>query len=546
MATDIVDLCSDTEEEPSVPPRSTNVRSRQGDDGVIELLSDSEEEQVPIIRSVTLESEDQARSPSIIDTQPSGTVFDHFSVAHQRTFVRNPYKQKPAQLPKKEPFLTPANKSLVTTEPDPVASAPLSVVSTVTSTVYQQCSEVSIVEATQSVLTETTTIVTSDEDAECMIVGQKGDNALADFPHSREDCVVHPMIAAKNAETYCDNCFCYVCDVNVKECNHWKVHCKARFRDHFWKLERSRKRNMGDAYDTTTSNKPRTIKRRNLPPATDGTWFSAHRPSTTVPPPVTPTFANQTASTPGLATPPPPNTDNSVIIPLAVSPWLNTVTKLIGVQLTAEERNLYNTARESRKSSYDPSIFRAGALPSYLEIHVTGPLSIYELTKDWLLPQLEKSSKIQALVAELVAIRKKDPYIHAIVFCEDKRWRLAISQALQKENFRTDDDLKKNYKLGGSGYVWIRSTLKNEYYPTFSVAFFMEQYVNMASESTALGRIKRPTGHQMDIKKMVLRGTAEENVVNFQNALITGESKMTKNFAEVDKAGVAIILQGLA
>jgi hypothetical protein len=32
-------------------------------------------------------------------------------------------------------------------------------------------------------------------DEDCVIVGQKGHNALADYPHSREDCVVHSIDA---------------------------------------------------------------------------------------------------------------------------------------------------------------------------------------------------------------------------------------------------------------------------------------------------------------------------------------------------------------
>ena len=47
-----------------------------------------------------------------------------------------------------------------------------------------------------------------DEDDELEIVGTKGQNALVDFPHSRENCLQHPFGGEK--KLHCSNCFCYV------------------------------------------------------------------------------------------------------------------------------------------------------------------------------------------------------------------------------------------------------------------------------------------------------------------------------------------------
>ena len=48
-----------------------------------------------------------------------------------------------------------------------------------------------------------------DEDDELEIVATKGQNALADFPHSRENCVKHPFPTG-DKKLHCANCFCYV------------------------------------------------------------------------------------------------------------------------------------------------------------------------------------------------------------------------------------------------------------------------------------------------------------------------------------------------
>jgi len=50
------------------------------------------------------------------------------------------------------------------------------------------------------------------------------------LPHMRPHCTEHPFQsgehAASNSQT-CDLCYCYVCDVPVKDCKHWTLHCNA-------------------------------------------------------------------------------------------------------------------------------------------------------------------------------------------------------------------------------------------------------------------------------------------------------------------------------
>ena len=62
------------------------------------------------------------------------------------------------------------------------------------------------------------------------------------FPHSRHDCLLHP-VQGKNKtfkmKNFCNNCFCFVCDVKVGECTHWKDHCVA-VNNNYWQGERKR------------------------------------------------------------------------------------------------------------------------------------------------------------------------------------------------------------------------------------------------------------------------------------------------------------------
>jgi hypothetical protein len=82
---------------------------------------------------------------------------------------------------------------------------------------------------TQSMAATATTVTTSNasESDDLEILGATGPNALSDFPHSRQDCVTHPMARA-TAVLFCKNCYCFVCDVKAPECHLWSNHCHAK------------------------------------------------------------------------------------------------------------------------------------------------------------------------------------------------------------------------------------------------------------------------------------------------------------------------------
>ena len=72
-----------------------------------------------------------------------------------------------------------------------------------------------------------------EEDA-VEIVGSNGSNALADFPHPRHACVVHPFPEPGSedrrtrARVHCDKCFCFLCDSEADKCVAWDEHSIAQ------------------------------------------------------------------------------------------------------------------------------------------------------------------------------------------------------------------------------------------------------------------------------------------------------------------------------
>jgi hypothetical protein len=73
----------------------------------------------------------------------------------------------------------------------------------------------------------TATTSNASESVDLEILGATGPNALSDFPHSRQDCVTHPLARA-TAVLFCKNCYCFVCDVKASECHLWSNHCQAK------------------------------------------------------------------------------------------------------------------------------------------------------------------------------------------------------------------------------------------------------------------------------------------------------------------------------
>lgn len=99
-----------------------------------------------------------------------------------------------------------------------------------------------------------------EEDGECLLVGSKGTNALTDFPHSRENCVLAPIATGKSKsnEKHCANCYCYVCDIPATDCKTWRQHCHARHKISKWQKLREQLRNSNEDGPTTppTTNVP--------------------------------------------------------------------------------------------------------------------------------------------------------------------------------------------------------------------------------------------------------------------------------------------------
>jgi len=85
----------------------------------------------------------------------------------------------------------------------------------------------------------------SANDEEFEIVATKGQNALADFPHSRANCVTHPFASGGDKKAHCDNCYCYVCDMPAADCKVWDSHCEANHEDRRWREERERFKRLG-------------------------------------------------------------------------------------------------------------------------------------------------------------------------------------------------------------------------------------------------------------------------------------------------------------
>ena len=77
---------------------------------------------------------------------------------------------------------------------------------------------------------------------ELMCVGHTGFHSLIDWPHSREDCGVHPFGETPHSRS-CLQCWCMVCDVLASDCTLWFQHCEAIYSDPHWRACRDRAKN---------------------------------------------------------------------------------------------------------------------------------------------------------------------------------------------------------------------------------------------------------------------------------------------------------------
>ncbi|XP_073315138.1 uncharacterized protein [Primulina huaijiensis] len=72
------------------------------------------------------------------------------------------------------------------------------------------------------------------DDADILVVSQKGQVACRDYPHPRHACAKYPFRNTPHNK-YCKMCYCHVCD-SAAPCKMWdgsSGHCHA-FDDYFW------------------------------------------------------------------------------------------------------------------------------------------------------------------------------------------------------------------------------------------------------------------------------------------------------------------------
>ncbi|XP_074268445.1 uncharacterized protein LOC141591856 isoform X1 [Silene latifolia] len=83
-----------------------------------------------------------------------------------------------------------------------------------------------------------------DDSDEVVVVGEKGQVACRDFPHSRHLCANFPFSSTSH-ESRCELCHCYVCD-SLAPCAHWGSgasttdHCHATDKAVYWQTERKK------------------------------------------------------------------------------------------------------------------------------------------------------------------------------------------------------------------------------------------------------------------------------------------------------------------
>lgn len=75
-------------------------------------------------------------------------------------------------------------------------------------------------------------------DDDCTIVHCTGDHPFKDFPHHRENCLVHRKVNKQ----FCQNCFCMVCDVPASECLNWHDHYLATNTSDYWTNKREERK----------------------------------------------------------------------------------------------------------------------------------------------------------------------------------------------------------------------------------------------------------------------------------------------------------------
>uniref|UniRef100_A0A1D1YBD9 1-phosphatidylinositol 4,5-bisphosphate phosphodiesterase eta-2 n=2 Tax=Anthurium amnicola TaxID=1678845 RepID=A0A1D1YBD9_9ARAE len=88
-----------------------------------------------------------------------------------------------------------------------------------------------------------------------LIVGERGQLACRDYPHSRHLCVTFPFSATSH-EKFCKLCHCYVCDIPAP-CIYWGSgsssddHCHSSDKEEKWRLKREALKQANNETDNT-------------------------------------------------------------------------------------------------------------------------------------------------------------------------------------------------------------------------------------------------------------------------------------------------------
>ncbi|KAK4769391.1 hypothetical protein SAY86_027541 [Trapa natans] len=100
-----------------------------------------------------------------------------------------------------------------------------------------------------------------------LIVGESGQVACRDYPHSRHLCYKFPFSTVPHEE-HCSLCHCYVCDLPAP-CTFWGTgvlntdHCHATDREEHWRIRR--KQSRGEKISLTCSKNPQNSSNLAVP-----------------------------------------------------------------------------------------------------------------------------------------------------------------------------------------------------------------------------------------------------------------------------------------
>lgn len=242
------------------PPLSPAKSIRMDENGVILLLSDSEEEgsrvvarkknQIngakPVASRATTASQPSASQPSKLryffpTTSSKKRAAPSSTGAHTYAGSLPSSAKRAASTASNDPLdRKPAAKLKIESENTPNQNQ---------ENRSNQEDEVELVCNSARILRDDGASVGNTADDDCQVVGSTGFNALADFPHSRENCVVFKMSSDPGANMkHCDNCYCYCCDAPAKDCPQWASHCQARHGDSHWQRLRNQWKNQSTSH----------------------------------------------------------------------------------------------------------------------------------------------------------------------------------------------------------------------------------------------------------------------------------------------------------